>query len=103
MEVKTYTDDDLRSTEYRDGDEPLEFIADIPGDNPDLLEGMDNHEVRDRLKEFGIMYDGGVRDDCESCCSYYYFKDKATGRRFINKLNQYLLMKAELNEAARNF
>ena len=54
MNVKTYDDDDLRSTDYREGKEPWEFVADIPGDNPDLLDNMDNYEMEARLRAAGV-------------------------------------------------
>ena len=103
MKVNTYTDDDLQDRGvHKDESRQWGFITDIPGDNPDLLGDMDNNELQVRLQEFGALPEGATAD-CETCCSYYYFKDKAAGRKFITKLNQYLLKKAELSETARSF
>jgi len=102
MEVHTYSDDDILSTSYRNGEQPWEFIADIPGDNSDLLGDFDNNMMVDHLKECGAVQDCDVVDP-EVCCFYIYFKDKNAGRRFIKGLNNYLLMKAQLFEKARSF
>lgn len=107
MKVKTYDEDDLRSTDYRRFDSPKlkhkwEFIGDLPGDNPDLFGDWDNYEMTERLREIGALTKDDDADP-EYCCSYFYFKDKKTGRRFIKKLNEYLLKKAKLIEEARSF
>lgn len=102
MEMKLYDEDDLRDTKYRSGTEPWEFIADLPGDNPDLFEDLDNHSMVERLREFGAVGADDVTDP-EACCTYIYFKKKADGLRFIKKLNKYIIEKATLVEKAQNF
>jgi len=103
MNVKTYDYDDLRSTDYRNDDTyKFEFIADIAGDNADLFDGLDNHEVNVKLKKKGVLSKEDC-DDVESCCYYVYFKTKEAGMSFIDKLNGYIAEKAQLIRAAAAF
>ena len=102
MEMKLYDEGDLRDTKYRSAKEPWEFIADLPGDNPDLFEDLDNNSLTERLKAYGVIKECDVADP-ETCCSYVYFVDKRHGLRFIKKLNEYILEKARLLEQSANF
>ena len=71
------------------------FMADVPGDNPDVLGEYDNHILADKLTRFGAVGDND-RLDCETCCFYMYFQQKVDGIAFIKKLNAYLSQKARL-------
>lgn len=104
MQIKTYDHTDLQKSEYVDDTYNYQFIADIVGDNADLLEDtvLDNNELYHRLKEGGIV---GKRDcgDPESCCFYIYFVTKKDGIRFLKELSEYLTMKKKLMEEAKAF
>lgn len=102
MNIHFYNESDIRTLstpkEYItiDGESyPFEFIADVPGDNPDVLGDYDNQVLADRLERFGAV---GKDDrlDCEMCCFYIYFRTKEDGLKFIKKLNEYLSQKASL-------
>lgn len=103
MKIKTYDEEYLANRSYyTDSEHKWEFIRDLPGDNPEVLEDLDNHDMHNRLKEFGA-YGKNDQPDPEMCCFYIYFKDKNAGRRFIKKLNEYLMQKAALIEKASSF
>ena len=61
-----------------------------------------NYEVRGKLKKAKVITKS-CEDDTESCEMYVYFKSKATGLSFINRLNAYLAKKGEMLDAARRF
>ena len=97
MEIKTYDDEDLQDYVTAEDDVPrysYQFIADLPGDNPDLFSTMDNHDMCERLVARGVITPQMTADE-ESCCFYIYFTCREDGRKFISALNSYLLKKAE--------
>lgn len=106
MNIHFYQEDDLRTNgEPRviDGDSYYyKFMADVPGDNPDVLGEYDNHVLADRLTRFGALGEGD-RLDCETCCFYAYFQHKTDGLTFIQKLNDYLSRKSKLMREADAF
>lgn len=104
MQIKTYDETDLQKSEFVDDHYNYQFIADVVGDNADLLEETisDNNELYAKLKEVGAL----GKDDCgdpEACCFYIYFVTKKAGVDFIKKLNAYLTQKRKLLEEARAF
>ena len=104
MQIKTYDATDLQKSEYVDDTYNYQFIADVVGDNADILEETvaDNNELYWKLKELGAI---GKRDcgDTECCCFYIYFVTKKAGLEFIKKLNAYLTQKRKLLEEAKAF
>jgi len=106
MNIHFYQENDIRlSSESNniDGKEyPFTFIADVPGDNPDVLGDYDNHVLADRLTRFGALGEDD-RLDCESCCFYAFFAHKVDGLAFIERLNSYLSQKSRLLREAEAF
>lgn len=81
---------------------PFEFIADVPGDNPDVLGDYDNNYLADKLQRFCALGKGD-KLDCESSCFYIYFTTKTAGLAFLKKLNAYLSQKSRLLREAESF
>jgi len=106
MELKLYSDDDIRKDAvpytYQGKEYPYSFISDVPGDNPDVLGEFDNHQLADRLTEHKAVT-GAVLLDCETCCFYAYFTNLPAARAFIKKLNAYISQKARLIREAHAF
>ena len=105
MNIHLYSEDDIRSEKNVeiDGESyPFSFVADVPGDNPDVLGEYDNHALADRLTRFKAM---GEEDrlDCESCCFYAHFRRKQDGLSFVKKLNAYISQKSRLIREANAF
>ena len=108
MDVHFYKKDDLRHLGAEEAPTidgtvyPYAFIADVPGDNPDVLGDYDNHALADRLTQFKAI---GPSDrlDCESCCFYAYFQEKEDGVNFVRRLNAYISQKSRLIRAANSF
>jgi hypothetical protein len=105
MNIHFYSEDDIRTQPPFDidGEEyKFAFIADVPGESPDVLGDYDNHLLATRLERFGAV-GSDDRLDCESCCFYIYFRTKQAGFNFITKLNAYLSQKAQLLREAATF
>jgi len=105
MDLHLYSGDDLRNSQSLtiDGNEyKFSFIADVPGDNPDVFGEFDNHELADRLQRFKAIGDDD-RLDCEMCCFYIYFQRKEDGLAFIQKLNAYISQRSRLLREAEAF
>jgi hypothetical protein len=108
VNVHFYSEDDIRHHEASevtviDGKSyAFSFIADVPGDNPDVLGDYDNRVLADRLTRFGAL---GKDDrlDCEICCFYAYFRRNTDGLAFLRKLNAYLSQKSRLIREANAF
>lgn len=106
MELKLYDDEDIRKEETHvsfDGKKyPYAFIADVPGDNPDVLGEYDNIKLAIRLEEFKAITKG-MKLTCEVCCFYGYFESLMIARAFIKKLNAYISQKSRLMREAQAF
>jgi hypothetical protein len=107
VDIHFYNESDVRCEPGQahsiDGKEyPYSFIADVPGDNPDVLGDYDNNILADRLQEFRAV-GGDDRLDCETCCFYAYFLDRPAAVAFIKKLNAYISQKSRLIRAAQAF
>ena len=101
MVIETYEFEDLRDAP-EGADHRYEFIADLPGDNPDIFRDMDNQQALVRLNERGVL-DNEMRPEVEVACFYIYFTTQEAGRRFISKLNGYIINKAKKLEEASEF
>ena len=107
MEIKTYEDEDLQEVSVESelatkSGFKFMFVADLPGDNPDLFPDLDNKMLTERLKEKGVI-DAQMSADPEDCVFYIYFAHREHGRRFISAINHYLLAKAEKLSEAQGF
>ena len=104
MQIKTYDHTDLQKSEYVNDTYNYQFIADVVGDNADLLDDTiaDNNQLFHKLKELGAV---GTKDcaDPEACCFYIYFVTKKDGIAFLKKLSAYLTQKLKLLKEAKAF
>ena len=100
---KQFTYDDLNTHAGRGEDGyPYWFeCAMISACEPLFPEDWDNHNVQDALIKAKVIRGG--QPDSESCALVINFTSKKAGEAFIDRLNAYLVKKAELLEAAQAF
>ncbi len=71
------------------------FTADLAYDYPEIFPAMDNHDVADFLREAEVFDPSEGEEDPESGCYYVYFKTEEAARRFIERLNAYLVKQSK--------
>ena len=99
---KQFGYEDVEERHWVENEQWFFSTAMVSSCEPLLNDCYDNYDVRDRLKKAGVI-DSTVEDDTESCQLWCYFKSKADGEGFVDRLNAYLKKKAAVLEEAAAF
>ena len=102
MNIKMYEDEDILDSHQESTKHKYEFIADLVGDNSDIFAEWTNEELFERLQEREVLArcpDAVLSGDC----LYVHFGTREDARKFIGKLNEYIMHKAKLLESFQDY
>lgn len=102
MNIKMYEDEDILDSHQENSKHKHEFIADLVGDNADIFDDWTNEELFERLQERKVLA------PCPAAflngdCVYVHFDTREDARKFIGRLNEYIMNKAKLLEAFQDY
>jgi hypothetical protein len=101
MNIKTYEDEDILDSHQADSEHKYEFISDLVGDNSDIFVDWTNEELLEHLRERNVIDTANAWLNGD--CVYVYFNTREEARKFIGRLNEYIMHKAQLLETFQDF
>ena len=94
MSVKQFSYDSINKLDYDGTDYPYYFTAAMVSTCDPLFNGCyDNYDVENLLVKNGVITKA-CQTDSESCQMFVNFKRKDTAKKFIDRLNKYLVKRA---------
>jgi hypothetical protein len=103
IKVRQFSEDDIERLEGYETQTPFYFDCAMVSTCAPLFDDCDsNYEVEEKLEKAKVITKA-CEPDTESCALVVNFKRKDTARAFIQRLNRYLVAKAEKMAEAKDF